>query len=92
MCRSKKDELPEDSCDVLKRNKIDHYIDRPNTAFLGGKYKMLDTFCYENFLAHYYILPNIYTVNNSQPTILQEDLLENNNNSRNYPATIPLMS
>ena len=62
MCRSKKeiDELPEDSCDVFKRNMIDRYIDRPNTAFLGGKYKMLDTFCYANFLAHYYILPNKY--------------------------------
>ena len=34
-----------DSCDVFKRNMIDRYIDRPNTAFLGGKYKMLDTFC-----------------------------------------------
>ena len=43
MCRSKKesDELPEDSCDVFKHNIIGRYIDRPNTAFLGGKYKML---------------------------------------------------
>ena len=55
---------------------IDRYIDRPNTAFLGGKYKMFDTFCYANFLAHYYILPNTDTVNDSQPTIFQEDLLE----------------
>ena len=47
MCRSKKeiDELPGDSCDVFKRNMIDRYIDRPNTAFLGGKYKILDTLC-----------------------------------------------
>ena len=94
MCRSKKeiDELPEDSCYVFKRNMIDRYIDRPNTAFLGGKYKMLDTLCNENFLAHYYILPNTYTVNDGQPTILQEDLLENNHSSCNYSATIPLMS
>ena len=68
------------------------YIDRPNTAILGGKYKTLDTFCYENFLAHYYILPNTYTVNDSQPTIWQEDLLENNHSSCNCPATIPLLS
>ena len=51
MCRSKRetDELPEDSCDVFKRNIIDHYIDLPNTAFLGGKYKMLDTFVIQIF-------------------------------------------
>ena len=30
--------------------------------------------------------------NDSQPKILQEDLLENNHSSCNYPATIPLMS
>ena len=49
MCRSKKeiDELPEDSCDVFKRNMIDSYIH----SLLGGKYKMLDTFCYANFPA-----------------------------------------
>ena len=94
MCRSKKevDELPQDGCDVFKRNMIDRYIDRPNTAFLGGKYKMLDTFSYANFLAHYYIIPNTGTVNDSQPTIFQEDLLENNQSSCNYPTTIPLMS
>ena len=56
---------------------IDRYIDRPNAVFLGEKYKILDTFCYAKFLAYYYILPKatIYTVNDSQPTILQEDLL-----------------
>ena len=57
MCLSKNeiDELAEDSCEVRKRNMIDRYLDRPNTAFLGGKYKMLDNFCYAKFLAHYYI-------------------------------------
>ena len=51
MCRSKKDidELPEDSCDVFKCNMIDRYIDRPNIAILGGKYKMLDTFVMQIF-------------------------------------------
>ena len=52
LCRNKKeiDELPEYSCDVFKRNMIDRYIDRPKTAFLGGKYKILDTFCYANLI------------------------------------------
>ena len=71
MCYSRKeiDELTEDSCDVFKRNMIDRYIERPNTAFLCRKYKMLDNFCYANFL------PNTDTINDSQPTILQEYLL-----------------
>ena len=42
---------PKTVCDVFKRNMIDRYIDRPNTASLGGKYKMLDTFCYANFVS-----------------------------------------
>ena len=71
MCRSKKEigDLPGDSFDVFKRNTIDRYIDRPNTAFLGAKIQ--NTFCYANFLAHYYILPNTDIVNDSQPTIFQ---------------------
>ena len=91
MCRTKEeiDELPEDSC-----NMIDRYVDRLKAAFLGWKYKMLDTICFANFLVYYYILPTatMDTVNDSQPTIFQEDILSNNNNSCNYPVTIPLMS
>ena len=50
----------------------------------------MDTFCYENILAHYYILPNVtaYAVSESQPTYFQVDLLENNHCSCNYPATM----
>ena len=51
------DELPEDSLDIFKRNMIDRYIDRPNSSFLNGKYSILDSFCYAEFLAHYYLLP-----------------------------------
>ena len=67
---------------VMYLNVIDRYLDGPNTAFLGGKHKMFDTFCDANFLAHYHILPKTDTVNDSQPTILQEDLLENNHSLR----------
>ena len=58
ICRSKEeiDELPEDSCDIFKRNMIDRYMDRPNKTFLGGKYSILDSFCYAEFLAHYYVV------------------------------------
>ena len=40
ICRSKEeiDERPENSTDIIKRNMIDRYIDRPNRTFLNGKY------------------------------------------------------
>ena len=69
---------------------IDRYIDRPNSSFLNGKYSILDRFCYAEFLAHYYVLPTISY--DSQPTILEELLLEVNHNACNYPSTIPLMN
>ena len=48
--------LPEYSCYVFKCNMIGRYIDRLNTALLGGIYKMLDTLFDSKFIAHYYVL------------------------------------
>ena len=96
ICRSKKeiDELPEDSTDIFKRNMIDRYIDRPNRTFFNGKYGVLDRFCYAEFLSHYSLLPKNTKdyVNDSQPTVLEEPLLENNHAGCNYPSTIPVMN
>ena len=96
VCRSKEeiDELPEDSCDIFKQNMIDRYIDRPNKTFLGGKYSILDDFCYAQFLAHYYVVPKLSNdlVNDSQPTILQESVLEGNHTVCSYPSNIHVMS
>ena len=93
ICRSKEeiDELPEDSVDIFKGNMIDRYIYRPNSTFSKGKYSVLDNFCYAAFVAHYYLLPKNFnkSVNDSQPTVLQELSLETNHISCNYPCTIP---
>ena len=52
MCKNEKElnELPEDSTDVFKRNNLDRYLERPNTKFKGGRYRLLDDFCYAQFL------------------------------------------
>ena len=73
---------------------IDRYVDRPNSSFLNGKCSILDRFCYAEFLAHYYLLPKTSndSVNDSQPAVLEELLLEINHNACNYPSTIPLMN
>ena len=48
ICREEKDisQLPEDSRDIFKKNVIDRYIGRPNLSFCGGKYSVLDSFCF----------------------------------------------
>ena len=57
ICRSKEEleELPLDSVDIFKKNMIDRYLDRPNSTFSKGKYSILDSFCYAEFIAHYYL-------------------------------------
>ena len=96
VCRSEAEllEMPDDSTDVFKRNMLDRYIDRPNHTFAGGKYRELDTFCFAEFIAHYYLAPRKTEdeENDNQPEILNEDVLEDNHNLCNYPSTIPLMS
>ena len=92
------DELPEDSCDVFKKNSIDRYIDRPNASFANGKYNILDTFCYAEFLSHYVLLPKTVdnNVTDSQPVVLQEVLFESNHNVCNLDtkdfAGIPIIA
>ena len=56
ICRDEKDisELPEDSGDIFKRNMIDRYIDRPSITFSSGKYAILDSFYFAEFLRYYY--------------------------------------
>ena len=73
ICKSEKEflELSEDSTDVFKRNNLDRYIDRPNETFKKGKYKILNTMCYAEFLSYYVLDVNPqYTENDSQPEIL----------------------
>ena len=43
-------DLSEDSNDTFKRKVLDRYIDRPNIASFGGKYSILDSICYADFI------------------------------------------
>ena len=91
MCKNKKElsELPEDSTDVFKKNNLDRYLERPNATFKGGRYSVLDNFCYAQFLA-YYVLdtnPKFAEENDCQPEVLNDDSSEQ---SSIFPK--PLMS
>ena len=78
-------DLPEDSKDIFKQNMIDRYIDRPNISSFGGKYSILDSFCYAEFLK--------FTENDDyQPEELSNELIEDIHNIDHiYPKVIPLM-
>ena len=42
--------LPYNSTNIFKRNILYRYIDQPNHSFCGGRYSMLDSFCFVEFL------------------------------------------
>ena len=86
--------MPEDSKGIFKRNMIDRYIDRPNITSFGGKYSILDSFCYAEFLRFYYVGSNAkLTENDYQFEELSNELIEDIHNiDQIYPKVIPLMS
>ena len=84
--------MPEDSRDIFKKNMIDRYIDRPNLSFCGGKYSVLDSFCFTGYLRYYYLVPSKSKDNDYQSEILVYDLIENNHTSDIYYPLIPIMS
>ena len=74
-------------------NMIDRYIDRPSSSFNGGRYSVLDNFCYAEFLRYYYIVSNLSTENDYQPEEVNDHIIEENHSIVNdYPKVIPLMS
>lgn len=47
--------LPDHPTIPFKRNMLDRYIDRLNRSYANGKYLVLDSFCYPEFLRYYYL-------------------------------------
>ena len=92
MCKSQKEleELADDSHEVFKKNYLDRYMEWPNATFKGGRYAILDNFCYAEFLSFYYLDTKLSSErqNDCQPEVLLDDNLEA---SMTYPKLIPLM-
>ena len=76
------EKLPDDSRDVFQRNNIDWYKGhRSNISFCGGKYGVLYSFCFAEFVAHYtlYKSDEINSVAGEyQADLLPDILLESN--------------
>ena len=92
MCKSQKElqGLPDDSVEVLKKNNLDRYMERPDATFKKGKYAVLEEFCYAQFLSYYYLdtKPLPENKNDCQPEVLEDDDPEK---PLLYPKLIPLM-
>ena len=68
-------------------------MDRANTTFKNGKYSILESLCYAEFLA-WYVLDTklcLETENDNQPEVLLDDN-DNENLLCLYPKLVPLMN
>ena len=87
-------DLPEDSKEIFKRNMIDCYIDRPNANYENGKYAVLDSMCFAEFLRYYSLAKRNHNLDNDyQPEELTNKVIEENRDQHvSYPKLVPLMS
>ena len=85
-------ELPEDSTNVYKRNMLDRYVERPDQNFKNAKYAAVDSMCFAEFCAYYYLDSSKWTENDCQPEVLEDQVMEVNHAPCGYPSPLPLMS
>ena len=89
------DKLPDDSADIFQRNMLDRYTYGPDSHFQNGKYAILENLCFAEFLSFYYVESKINETSNyndSQPVVLNDEVVAGNHRSCIYPKSIPLMS
>ena len=90
-CKTKLDELPEDSADVFQRNMFDRYIDQPDANFQNGKYVEADALYFVEFLGSYYVQSKQKSDNDNQPVVLDDELMESQHSDFCRNKTISLM-
>ena len=92
VCLSEKEmsSLPDSSTAIFKRNMLDRYCDRPDNMFSSGRYEILNSFCFAEFLRYYSLKQNIS--NDCQPDELKNDIIEPNHPLTTYPTIVPLMN
>ena len=88
------DKLPGDSTDIFQPNMLDRYLDRPNENFKNGEYKVIDQLCFAEFLSLYYVDAKQIAIseNDSQPVVLNNELMDSNHEESIFPKIVPLMS
>ena len=88
------DKLPGGSTDVVQRNMLDSYLDRPDREFQNAKFEVIDSHYFAKFLYFYYLMskskPELH--NDSHSVILDGELMKTNHLDPQLIKTIPLMS
>ena len=63
-------------------------MERPSATFCNEKYRVLNDFCYTEFLAHYTLENESNKTCEYQPDELDDNLIENNHEKCSYPQKI----
>ena len=73
---------------------MDCYIDCANADYENGKYAVLDSMCFAEFLRYYYLATRNYNLNNNyHPQELTNKVIEENHERHvSYQKLLPLMS
>ena len=74
---------------------LDRYTDRPDSHFQNRKYAILENLFFAVFLSFYYVESKINETSNyndSQPVVLNDEVVELNHKSFIYTKSVPLMS
>ena len=92
--RAEIDQLPGDSTDIFQCNMLDRYLDTTNKNLKNGDYKIIDQLCFPEFLSLYYVDAKQIEIceNDSQPVVLNDELMDSNHEESIFPKIVPLMS
>ena len=88
------EKLPDNCSNIFKINNIDWYKDRPNLSFCGGKYSVLDSFCFAEFVANdtLYKSDEINSVDGEYQPYLLPDIFWESNHDCQFPKIVKLMN
>ena len=71
---------------------LDYYNVCPNSSFVNGKYAIIDSVCYAEFLRYYCLTQTTTNENDYQPEELTNDLIQGTHTfQHNYLNVIPIM-
>ena len=92
--RAEIDQLPGDSTDIFQCNMLDRYLDTTNKNLKNGDYKIIDQLFFPEFLSLYYVDAKQIEIceNDSQPVVLNDELMDSNHEESIFPKIVPLMS
>lgn len=64
--------------DVFQKNMLDRYFDRLDMCYQNGKYAIIDSLCFSEFLSYYQLAKKSPGLNSNdlQPVVLDDGLMD----------------